>query len=101
MLNSNLWSHKNGLEELKANKNALIKKRANALKQIENATNRAMDLGIIVGAGHGLNYTNIHDLLKIDGICDFQIGQSIIARSIFVGLKQAVKDMRDIIRNVK
>lgn len=101
MLNSNLWSHKNGLEELRANKNALIKKRANALSAIQNATNRAMDLGITVGAGHGLNYTNIHDLLKIDGIDDFQIGQSIIARSIFVGLKQAVKDMRDIIRNVK
>lgn len=101
MLNSNLWHHKNGLEELKANKNALIKKRSNALKEIEKATNRAKELGIIVGAGHGLNYTNIHDLLKIEGICDFQIGQSIIARSIFVGLKQAVRDMRDIITSVK
>lgn len=101
MLNSNLWHHKNGLEELKANKNALIKKRSNALIQLQNATNRAMDLGINIGAGHGLNYTNIHDVLKIDGIGDFQIGQSIIARSIFVGLKQAVKDMKDIIVNAK
>jgi pyridoxine 5-phosphate synthase len=101
MLNSNLWHHKNGLEELRVNKNALIKKRSNALKEIQTATNRAIDLGIKVGAGHGLNYTNIRDLLKIEGIFDFQIGQAIIARSIFVGLKQAVRDMRNIITNVK
>lgn len=97
MLNSNLWHHKNTIEDLKDNKFALIKKRVNAINKIKQSVEKAMDLGIHVGAGHGLNYNNIHDILKITDIKEYQIGQSIIARSVFTGLKQAVLDMRNII----
>jgi len=99
MLNSNLFDHKNSIKELKTNKSILLKKRFKALKAIELATNKALDFGIHVGVGHGINYHNIYDILKIEGISELQIGQSIIARSIFTGLHKAIRDMKDIIVN--
>ncbi|MCK4463202.1 MAG: pyridoxine 5'-phosphate synthase [Candidatus Omnitrophica bacterium] len=55
-------------------------------------------LGLIVNAGHGLNYQNVSSVAKIDGIEELNIGHSIISHAIFVGLEKAVKDMKALIK---
>ncbi len=54
-------------------------------------------LGLGVNAGHGLNYTNILPIVQIPQIAEFNIGHSVMARAIMVGLTQAVRDMRALI----
>lgn len=58
----------------------------------------AQDLGLKVNAGHGLNYQNVYLMKKIDGLCELNIGHSIISRSIFVGLKTAIREMLELIK---
>ena len=57
----------------------------------------ALDKGLIVNAGHGLHYHNTEAIAAIPGINELNIGHSIIAHAAFVGLKSAVKEMRDLI----
>lgn len=57
----------------------------------------ARSLGLIVNAGHGLHYHNTQAIAAIQGINELNIGHAIIARAIFTGLKEAIKDMRAII----
>jgi pyridoxine 5-phosphate synthase len=57
----------------------------------------AKDLGLVVGAGHGLNYQNVKHILKIKEIVELNIGHSIIANSVFMGLENAVKEMKKLI----
>jgi pyridoxine 5-phosphate synthase len=47
-----------------------------------------------VNAGHGLNYRNVARLTHIPEIVEYNIGHSIIARAVLVGLDQAVKEMK-------
>jgi pyridoxine 5-phosphate synthase len=54
-------------------------------------------LGMGVNAGHGLDYDNIGPVTQIPHIVEYNIGHSIMARAIMVGLSQAVRDMRDLI----
>mgnify|MGYP001604979493 FL=1 len=49
-------------------------------------------------AGHGLDYHNIHPILELYGLRELNIGHSIVARSIYVGLRQAVADMVQLIQ---
>ncbi len=65
-----------------------------AYASIVDSANLARTLGLKVAAGHGLNYQNIQWITKIDTIQEFNIGQSIIARSVFTGLAKAVSDMK-------
>ena len=58
----------------------------------------ASRLGIKVFAGHGLNYENVKPLRRIKEIEEFNIGHSIIARSVFVGLAKAVREMKGLIK---
>ncbi len=51
-----------------------------------------------VNAGHGLDYTNVVPIAQIPEIEELNIGHSIIARSIFVGLERAVREMKERIR---
>ena len=51
-------------------------------------------LGIGVNAGHGLNYQNVKRLTHIPEIVEYNIGHSIIARAVLVGLDQAVREMK-------
>lgn len=60
----------------------------------------ASQAGLEVHAGHGLHYQNISPLLQIPDISSFQIGHSIIARAIFVGMKQAVREMKTMIESI-
>jgi len=53
--------------------------------------------GLIVNAGHGLHYHNTSDIVAIKGIHELNIGHAIIAQAIFVGVDQAVREMRALI----
>lgn len=64
---------------------------------LAHAANAAADLGLRVSAGHGLNYRNAKRLTGIPEIEEFNIGHSIIAQSLFVGLERAVRDMKHLV----
>jgi pyridoxine 5-phosphate synthase len=54
----------------------------------------AVEMDLRVAAGHGLNYENVKAIVEIETIEELNIGQSIIARSIFTGLEQAILDLK-------
>lgn len=70
------------------------------LDQIKNMTAYAKKLGMVVNAGHGLNYDNTAAVARIKGIEELNIGHAIISRAVFVGLRQAVREMLAIIKRV-
>ena len=57
----------------------------------------AQQQGLIVNAGHGLNYHNVEAIAAIPGMNELNIGHAIIARAVFSGLKEAVADMRTLL----
>jgi pyridoxine 5-phosphate synthase len=67
------------------------------IERVYSAANHAVKAAIKVSAGHGLNYENIAPVLKARALEQVTIGHSIIARSVFVGLPKAVKEMLDIL----
>jgi pyridoxine 5-phosphate synthase len=67
------------------------------LADLEHARDAALNRRLIVHAGHGLNYRNIAPVARLAHLQDFNIGHSIVARSIFVGIRQAVREMLDLI----
>lgn len=67
------------------------------LKRLESSAGYAIEKGFLVSAGHGLNYKNVVDIIKIPGLYELNIGHSIISRSIFTGLETAVREMKTII----
>ena len=56
-----------------------------------------MDRKLIVHAGHGLTYRNIAAVARIQGLCEFNIGHSIVARAVLVGIRQATEQMIELI----
>ncbi len=72
--------------------------RSDALERIRRAVELGLALGLQVNAGHGLDYHNVKAVAAIPGVSELNIGHSIIARSIFCGLDQAVRDMKRIIQ---
>ena len=65
--------------------------------KLKDAAEYARNLGLKVNAGHGLNYENVSLMNKIEGLCELNIGHSIVSRAIFVGLEMAVKEMIELI----
>jgi len=65
----------------------------NELERLKDAAGTARHLGMRVHAGHGLNYHNIGRVLEVPHLEEVNIGHSIIARAVFVGLDRAVRDM--------
>jgi pyridoxine 5-phosphate synthase len=63
------------------------------LEKIRLAVKHAKKLGLGVNAGHGLNYQNIKIFRELADIDEVSIGQAVIARAVFVGLTQAIKEM--------
>jgi pyridoxine 5-phosphate synthase len=61
------------------------------------AVERALELGLTVNAGHGLHYHNVEAIAAIPGLNELNIGHAIIARALFVGLKEAVAEMKRLI----
>lgn len=68
------------------------------LNRIKEAAVYANSLGLIVNAGHGLNYTNTQKIAAVPYMHEFNIGHSIISRAVFTGLEEAVKEMIKIVR---
>ena len=58
-----------------------------------NAAEYAHSLGLVVNAGHGINYQNITEIVQIPHLQELNIGHSIISRALFVGIEQAVREM--------
>jgi pyridoxine 5-phosphate synthase len=72
--------------------------RLKELKKLKQAGKLAVEMGLRLNAGHGLNYQNVRPVARIPGIEDLNIGHSIICRSVFVGLAQAVREMKRLIK---
>jgi pyridoxine 5-phosphate synthase len=66
---------------------------------LKNAAQHTLDCGLRLNAGHGLTYHNVQPVAAIPGMEELNIGHSIIARSIFCGLRQAVADMKSLIQS--
>ncbi|WP_296672071.1 pyridoxine 5'-phosphate synthase [Sulfuricaulis sp.] len=64
------------------------------LVRIEQAVQQGLDLKLQVNAGHGLNYRNVQAVAAIPGITELNIGHAIIARALFTGLPEAVREMK-------
>jgi pyridoxine 5-phosphate synthase len=67
----------------------------NKFKKIEEATQVGITLGLEVHAGHGLNLQNVGYIVGIEEISELNIGHSIIARSLIVGIERAVAEMKE------
>lgn len=64
------------------------------LVRIEQAVQQGLGLKLQVNAGHGLNYHNVQAVAAIPGISELNIGHAIIARALFTGLPEAVREMK-------
>lgn len=66
------------------------------LARIELAAHTARDFGLQVNAGHGLNYHNVQAIAAIREIAELNIGHAIVARALFNGLSEAVREMKQL-----
>ncbi len=73
------------------------RERERELERIRAGVEEGLKWGLQVNAGHGLNYFNVKPVAAIPGVEELNIGHSIIARAIFVGLDRAVRDMKALI----
>ena len=71
-----------------------------AFQELKGAALFAQNFGLKVNAGHGLNYKNVHRMHEIPNLVELNIGHSIISRAVFVGLEQAVKEMKALCEGV-
>ena len=71
---------------------------AHELQRLAGAVEFATGLGLGVNAGHGLHYHNVQPIAALPGINELNIGHAIVAQAVFVGFKQAVRDMAELIR---
>ena len=78
--------------------NAKGKKQEEELKRIISSVSCALDAGLLVNAGHGLNYFNVSRVASIQGLRGLYIGHSIISRAVLVGMKKAVREMKERIK---
>lgn len=70
--------------------------RATQLQRIEEGANFGSDLGLIVNAGHGLTIHNVTPIAKILAIHELNIGHSLIAQAVFLGLPEAIRQMKEV-----
>jgi pyridoxine 5-phosphate synthase len=73
--------------------NAQGRKRERELERLRDAAGLALACGLRVNAGHGLDYDNVAPVAAIPGVEELNIGFAIVARSLFVGLHEAVSSM--------
>jgi pyridoxine 5-phosphate synthase len=68
------------------------------LMLLKEAADFARQLGLHIHMGHGLNYTNVKAVAHIPGVEELNIGHSIVARAVLVGMERAVREMKEAIR---
>ena len=74
------------------------RKKTSELKKIHDSVVIAKRLGLSVHAGHGLDYRNVAPVAAMKEIEEFAIGYSIIARSVYVGIEEAVREMARLVK---
>ncbi len=97
MLHGNLSNSHHTIKELELSREELKNLLSKSRKEIKKAASLAQEFNIRVAAGHGLNYQNVTKISSIKTIEELNIGQSIIARSVFTGLETAIKDMKELL----
>jgi pyridoxine 5-phosphate synthase len=74
---------------------------ATELKRLTSGARLAASLGLTVHAGHGLNYQNVRPVAAVREIVELNIGHSLIAHAVFVGLPAAVREMKTLMREAR
>ncbi|RXJ67756.1 pyridoxine 5'-phosphate synthase [Halarcobacter ebronensis] len=97
MLYSNLANTHHCIKELDLPREELKELLTKSKKELKTASKKANELNLKVAAGHGLNYQNVTSITSIKTIEELNIGQSIIARSVFTGLEKAIKEMKELL----
>jgi pyridoxine 5-phosphate synthase len=72
--------------------------RREELVRVEQAVLYGVDKRLQVNAGHGLNYHNVHAVAVIPGVAELNIGHAIVARALFTGFSEAVREMKRLIQ---
>ena len=94
MLNSSLAHSNHSVKELELPRHELSIMLEKSVNAITESAKHAKKIGLEVAAGHGLNYHNVSYMMKIAEISELNIGQSIVARSVFSGLADAANEMK-------
>jgi pyridoxine 5-phosphate synthase len=69
--------------------------RAREFERLRSGAKFAASLGLTVNAGHGLNYHNVAAVAAIPEVVELNIGHAIVARALFTGLHEAVREMKN------
>jgi len=99
MLYTNLSKTHHSIAELELSRKILKQMLSDELCNLRLLSCEAMERGLRVAAGHGLNMQNVTAIREIETIEELNIGQSIIARSIYVGLERAILDMKELLNH--
>ena len=67
-----------------------------ALGRVERAGNEIRSAGMRFNAGHALNYENVGPVAALSGIEELHIGHAIVSRAVYVGLREAVREMKSL-----
>lgn len=94
MLYTNLSKTHHSIPELALSRKALTHMLNKELCILRLLSCEAKEKGLRIAAGHGLNLQNVKEIAEIETIEELNIGQSIVARSVYTGLEQAIIDMK-------
>lgn len=75
-----------------------LRERQAALDALRSAIEVGRSIGLDVHGGHGLTYRNIAPVAALPGFTEFNIGHSIVSRSVFVGMRNAVREMKCLLK---
>lgn len=92
-LHTNIRNSHHAIKELDLSNQILEQKLQVELEKLDTLSKKANSIGLKVAAGHGLNYDNVNAIASLQYIEELNIGQSIIARSIWIGLENAINEM--------
>jgi pyridoxine 5-phosphate synthase len=67
------------------------------LEKIRRAGEGIRERGMRFNAGHALNYFNVEPVARLPGLCELHIGHAIVSRAVFVGMREAVREMKQLI----
>ncbi len=94
MLYTNLAKTHHSIPDIDLSRKVLKQMLDEELSTLRQLSLDAKTMGLRVAAGHGLNMQNVTDIVNIEDIEELNIGQSIIARSVYTGLEQAILDIK-------